>query len=66
MVPTPTDEVRAIRRALAAAAGNDIRRIAEEARRGERESGRAYISLPPRAPQREDGPSLPTPRTRAA
>ena len=66
MVPTPTDEVRAIRRALAAGAGNDIHRIAEEARQRERESGAVYISLPPRAPQREDGPNPPLPRTGAA
>jgi hypothetical protein len=51
MLPTPTDEIRAIRRELAAALDNDIHRIAEETRRRQRESGRIYISLPARSPQ---------------
>ncbi len=51
MVPTPTEEIRAIRRELAARFGNDIHRIAEETRRRQRESGRTYILLPKRPPQ---------------
>jgi hypothetical protein len=51
MIPTPTDEIRAVRRELAAHLGNDIHRIAEETRRRQRESGRIYISLPARSPQ---------------
>jgi hypothetical protein len=50
-MPTPTEEIRAIRRELAARFGNDIHRIAEETRRRQRESGRKYISLPKRPPQ---------------
>jgi hypothetical protein len=51
MLPTPTDEIRAVRRELAAGLDNDIHRIAEETRRRQRESGRTYISLPARSPQ---------------
>jgi hypothetical protein len=51
MIPTPTDEIRAARRELAARLGNDVHRIAEETRRRQRESGRTYISLPARPPQ---------------
>ena len=59
MTPTPTDEVRAIRRELAARSGNDVHRIAEETRQRQRESGRTYVSLPARAPQHEDGSNQP-------
>lgn len=55
MIPAPTDDVRAIRRELAARFGNDIHRIVEETQRRERESGQTFISLPPRAPQHADG-----------
>ena len=51
MIPTPTEEIRTIRRELAAQLDNDIHRIAEETRRRQRESGRTYISLPKRHPQ---------------
>jgi hypothetical protein len=51
MLPTPTDEIRAVRRELAAALDNDIHRIPEETRRRQRESGRIYISLPAGSPQ---------------
>jgi hypothetical protein len=51
MIPTPTEEIRAIRRELAARFDNDVHRIAEETRRRQRESGRTYISLPKRPPQ---------------
>lgn len=66
MVLTPTDEVRAIRRELAARLGNDIHRIVDETQRHERESGHTFISLPARAPQREDTPNQPLHRTGAA
>lgn len=56
MILTPTEEIRAIRRELAERSGNDIHRIAEETRQHQRESGRAYVSLPARAPQHEGGP----------
>lgn len=51
MTPTPTDEIRAIRRELAARFDNDVHRIADDTRRRQRESGRTYISLPKRPPQ---------------
>ena len=51
MIPTPADEIRAIRRELAARFDNDVHRIAEDTRRRQRESGRTYISLPKRLPQ---------------
>jgi hypothetical protein len=46
MIPDPTDEIRAIKRKLAAECGNDIRRIAEESRRRQRESRRPSVSVP--------------------
>jgi len=46
MIPNPTDEIRAIKRKLAAACGNDIHRIAENARRRQRESGRQSVKVP--------------------
>lgn len=64
MVPTPTDEIRAARRELAARLGNDIHLIAEETRRHQRESGRAFVSLPARPPQAGTTPNTvrqPTP-----
>jgi hypothetical protein len=66
MTPTPTDDIRAARRALAARLGNDIRLIAEEARRRQHESGRTYLSLPARSPQPEGTPNQPQPQTGAA
>jgi hypothetical protein len=50
MIPSPTDEIRAIRKALAAQFDNDIHRICEETRRQEVESGRVFVTLPPRPP----------------
>lgn len=55
MEPSPTDVIKAIRDKLSAEAGYDIHRIVEEARRRQRESGRVYITLPPRPPFSEDG-----------
>jgi len=63
--PSPTDAIRAIRDKLAADAGYDIHRIVEEAQQRQRESGRVYITLPPRPPQQDDVPK-PLPRTGAA
>jgi len=51
MIPTPTEQIKAIRDGLSAACGYDIHRITEETRRRQRESGRTYISLPKRDPQ---------------
>ena len=45
MIPDPTDEIRAIKRKLSDACDNDIRRIVEESRRHQRESGRKSVSL---------------------
>ena len=50
MIPDPTDEIKAIRRRLAAKFENDILRIGADIRRQERESGRIYITLPKREP----------------
>ncbi len=46
MTPSPIEEIKRIRRQLAAECGNDVRRIGEETRRHERESGRTYIDAP--------------------
>jgi len=51
MTPSPTEEIRAIRRNHSAQLNDDIRLIAEDARRRQRESGRRYITLPRRLPQ---------------
>ena len=50
MIPNPTDEIKFIRRKLAAKFNNDVQRIGEELRRQERESGRSYLKLPKRQP----------------
>jgi hypothetical protein len=44
------DEVHRIRDAYAAKFDYDLKRIAEDLRRRERESGREYVNLPPKAP----------------
>jgi hypothetical protein len=46
--PAPTDEIRAIRHALAAKFDNDLDRIVDDLQRQERESAGEYISLQPR------------------
>ena len=66
MIPTPTDEIVAARRELAARLGNDIHRIAEETRRRQRESGRTYISLPAGPLQSGRPPNQPLQQTGAA
>ncbi len=50
MIPDPTDEIRAIRRKLAAKFDNDVKRIGADIRRQQRESGRKFVTLPKRAP----------------
>jgi len=50
MPDSPTDEIRAIRHELAAKFDNDIKRIGDDLRRQQRESGREYIRLPKRSP----------------
>ncbi len=54
MIPDPTDEIRAIKHELAAECGNDIHRIVEEARRRQRESGRASVTVPQCHPAAEN------------
>lgn len=49
-IPSPTEEMRTIRHALAAKFGNDMQRIVEDLQRQQRESGRVYIRLPKRSP----------------
>ena len=44
------EEVRRIREELAARFGYNVRAIAEDARKRERESGRKVISRPPKRP----------------
>ena len=44
------DEVRAVRDAIAKKHDYDISKIAEAVRTKERESGRKYVTLPPRKP----------------
>ncbi len=50
MISDPTDEIKAIRRKLAAKFDNDVSRIGADVRRQQRESGRTYIMLPKREP----------------
>ena len=52
MIDYPEDpivaEIRAIRKAHAEKFNNDLHAICEDLRRQERESGRKYVTLPPR------------------
>lgn len=50
MIRDPTDEIKSIRRQLAAKFDNDVRRIGADIRRFQRESGRTYVTLPRREP----------------
>ncbi len=50
MIPDPIEEIKAIRRKLAAKFDNDVRRIGEDLRRQQRESGKTYVTLPKREP----------------
>ncbi len=47
---TPTEDIRAARHRLAAQFDNDLDRIVADLRRQQLESGRKYITLPPRRP----------------
>jgi hypothetical protein len=44
------EEIRTYRRQLAEQFGNDVHKICEDIRQRERDSGREYVSLPPRPP----------------
>lgn len=46
MIPDPTDEIREIKRKLSEKFGNDVHRIAEDARRRQSESGRQSVMVP--------------------
>jgi hypothetical protein len=48
---TPTEEIRAIRRKLAAQFDNDLDRIVADLGREQEELGRQYITLPKRPPR---------------
>ena len=50
---SPTDEIRAIRRELAARFDHDLNRIVADLRRQQRESGRVYMTLPKRPPRNQ-------------
>jgi hypothetical protein len=62
MAPDPTEEIRAIKRELAAIFDYDIHRIFADLQRQQQESGREYITLPPRPPRQQPTTSnmLPT------
>ena len=51
---TPTEDIRAARHRLAAQFDNDLDRIVADLRAQQRESGREYITLPPRRPTSTD------------
>lgn len=46
------EEVRRVREAHAAAHGHDLRRIFEDLKKSQSQSGRKVVSLPPRPPRR--------------
>jgi len=48
-----TDEIRGIRRDLAAEFGNDLDLILADIRKREASDGRSYVSLPPRVVSRK-------------
>ncbi len=56
------EEIRAIRRKLAAEQGNDLARIMADLRSREATDGRVYVSFPKRTPQQiaPPLPSIPT------
>ena len=66
MIPNPTDEIKAIRRKLAAKFDNDVHRIAEDLRLREMASGRTYVSLPSREPARNQKADKALPPTTGA
>lgn len=50
MIPDPTDEIKAIRHRLGAELDYDLDRIFDDIRRRQEESGRTYVTMPPRRP----------------
>jgi hypothetical protein len=50
MIPDPTDEIKAIRHRLGAEFDYDLDRIFADIQRRQNESGRTYITMPPRKP----------------
>ena len=56
-VDSITEEIRGIRRNLAAQFGNDLERILADVRRREASDGRTYVSFPPRLASREQDES---------
>ena len=58
IVDAITEEIRAVRRSLAARQCNDLDRIYEDIRRGEQSSGRVFVSLPER-PARPPAVAIP-------
>ena len=48
MIPDPTEEIKAIRHRLGAEFDYDLDRIFADIQRRQKESGRTYISRPPR------------------
>lgn len=69
IVDSITEEIRAIRRHLAAQCGNDIARIIEDARERQAADGRKYVTLPPRRvqpdPTRQPIGDIPAPQSTA-
>lgn len=49
-IPSPTEEIRSIRHALAAKFENDLGRIIADLQKQQRESGKQYVRLPKRLP----------------
>jgi hypothetical protein len=58
IVDSITEEIRAIRRKLAAECGNDLARIFAEARQREAADGRSSVILPPRRVQTTSTPQV--------
>ncbi len=47
-IPDPTDEIKSVRHLLGAAFDYDLDRIVEDIQRRQIESGRNYVTMPPR------------------
>jgi len=52
MIPDPTEEIKAIRHRLGAEMEFDLGRIIADIQQRQKDSGRTYIRLPKREPQR--------------
>jgi hypothetical protein len=60
-IPDPTEEIKAIRHQLGAAFDFDLERIVIDIQTREAESGRTFVTLPPRTlPVPNDTPPEPT------